>query len=113
MKNILFIANGPLKDPLKGTPIRIYNFLYQIAKDHRLVVCADNMDNIDGVIFKPYPRFSKFKSLLYIIKLIKEEKIDIILITSELLLPVIIILKFLTGVKIAIDLHGLYFEEWY
>jgi len=110
---ILFIANGPLKDPLKGTPIRIYNFLYQISKDHDLTVCADNMNDIVGVDFKLFPRGSKVRGFLYFIKLIKDKKIDVVFITSELLLPLVVVLKLLTNVKIAIDLHGLYFEEWY
>jgi len=112
-KNILFIANGPLEDALKGTPIRIQNFLKQITKKHNLFVCADNMDKINGVKFFSYPHLSKIKTLFYLTDLIKKEKIDVIFITSELLLLPVIILKILTGSKIAVDLHGLYFEEWY
>lgn len=113
MKNILFLANGPLKNPVKGTPIRINSFLSQIARDHRLIVCADDMDDIDGVSFKPYPRDSKLKTLVSLISLVKTEKVDIIFITSELLIPLVVFLKIWTRRKIAIDLHGLYFEEWY
>jgi glycosyltransferase involved in cell wall biosynthesis len=113
MKRILFIANGPLEKPIKGTPIRIKEFFQQIKKEHQLVVVAENMDPDPDIRFIKYPRLSKVATILYFKKLIREQNIDIVFITSELLIPLPIILKFLTRVKIVIDLHGLYFDEWY
>jgi len=113
MKRLLFIASGPLKRPVKGTPLRIYYFLQQIKKEHQLFVCAQDMDDDRDIHFFRYPTDSKLNVIFYFIKLVKQNKIDVILITSELGIKLPIILKLFCRVKIVIDLHGLYFEEWY
>jgi len=113
MKKVLFIANGPLDHPIKGTPIRTSEFLRQIKKEHKVYVCAQSLDIDSEITFLDYPRGSKWEIIRYFKNLITSEKIDVILIFGELAMRLPILLKFMTGVKIAIDLHGLYFEERY
>lgn len=113
MKNILFIDDVSIKDPIRGTPIRIHNFLIQIKKEHNLFVCTKDAPDDFKDFFIPYPNLSIFERLKYLKNIIKEKKIDVALTTCENVIKLLIILKLLTGVKIAIDIHGLDMEEKY
>ena len=45
MKNILFVSGVNLKNPMRGTPLRIYNFLQQINKESNLFICCQDIDD--------------------------------------------------------------------
>jgi glycosyltransferase involved in cell wall biosynthesis len=114
MKHILFVSNVRLKDPIRGTPLRIYNFLNQIQKEHILWICAAEVPGFFQDFFIPYPtQFSRIRKLIFFKKIIKEKRIDIVLTATESNIRLPILLKWLTGVKIVIDIHGLRAEELY
>lgn len=113
MKNILFISNVSLKNPIRGTPLRIYNFLIQIKSNHKLFICAKDVPVELSDYFMFYPGGSAFKRLFYFLNFIKKNKIDVVFTATETGIKLPIFLKAFSGVKIAIDLHGLYGEELY
>lgn len=111
MKNILFITDISLKNPIRGTPLRIYNILQQIRKQHKVIVCAKDCDAHADFEFIPYPAFSNFQKLVFFIRRIKRSEIDIVLTSTEIGLKLPLLLKLFAGVKVAVELHGLYYEE--
>ena len=111
MKNILFVTDITLKNPIRGTPLRICNVLKQITKQHNVIVCAKDFDEHTDFEFITYPTSSNFQKLLFFIRIVKRNDIDIVLTSTEIGLKLPILLKLLTGVKIAVELHGLYYEE--
>ncbi len=112
-KSILFVCPVALKNPVRGTPLRIYNFLRQIRKAHNLLVCVKDVEPDLEDIFVPYPSLAGWQKLSYFRKLIREKNIEMVLTATEVGIKLPVFLKWLLGVKIAIDLHGLYVEERY
>jgi len=111
MKNILLISNSSLKSPTRGTPLRVLSFIRQINKEHNILIClADAPDDLRN-IFISYPKMGKVRKLLFFARLIRERKIDIVMIATEVEIKLPVMLKLITGVKIAIDIHGLLPEE--
>lgn len=113
MKNVLFIADISLKNPIRGTPLRIYNFLLQIKKKHKIYACVKDIKEEDKINFIPFPRLGGFKKLFYFARAAKSNKIDIVITATETSIKLPVFLKFFCGTKIAIDIHGLYAEELY
>ena len=113
MKNILFICNISLKNPIRGTPLRIYNFLNQIRKKNNLFICTKDINEDLNISFIPYPGYKGLKKIMYFINIIKQNKINLLLASTETGIKLPILLKFFSGVKIIIDLHGIYAEELY
>lgn len=113
MKNILFVSSVNLKNPMRGTPLRIYNFLQQIGKENNLFICCQDIDDHLKKNFIFYPQYRGIKKIKYFLDIIKDKKIDIVFVATETGIKLPIILKIFTNIKIAIDLHGLSFEELY
>lgn len=109
---ILFISSGSLNNPIKGTPLRIYNFLLQISKEHDLLIYAKDVPNNLLSNFVPNIKKSKLSEILYLRKIIKNNNISL-LFNTENNIKLAIILKILTGVNLVIDIHGLNYEEQY
>lgn len=113
MKNVLFIANISLAQAKRGTPLRIISVAKQIAKEHHIwVVAKDAPFNFDLPFFA-YPITNFFNKFLFFYKLIKQNKIDIVFANTDMEIIMPVFLKIFTGVKIVIDIHGLYTEEMY
>lgn len=113
MKKILFFTSSPLADPKRGTPIRMFNFLRQMSKNHELWVAAPSIDDRLSVKTVEYPIGNRWRQARSLAEIVRAEKIDLVMTATEIdLLPPVLV-KWLTGVKIAIDLHGLYAEESY
>lgn len=113
MKKILFITSESLVDPKRGTPIRIYNFIHQISKAHDLFVAAPAVDErVSGrkVAYAPCRGWRRIK---HYVDFIKREQIEVVMTATEINLVLPVLIKLFTGVKIAVDLHGLYGEELY
>jgi len=113
MKNVLFIARVSLKDPNRGTPLRIYNFLLQIKKRHNLFVMVDDVRESDGFNYLSLGRLSQVNKIKAIGKIIRENKIDIVMTATESTIKLPVILKLLYRVKIAVDIHGVLADELY
>ena len=113
MKKILFFTSESLVDPKRGTPIRIYNFIKQIAKQHKLWVSAPAVGPELAVKLVTYPVGNSWYQARQLARVVRSEKIDIVMTATEINILVPIIVKWLTGVKIVMDYHGLYAEELY
>ena len=101
MKKILFITSASLDDPKRGTPIRIRNIIDQMRKQHEVVIRhADHSNNFWSQIFD-------------LRKEVENLKPDIVMTATDVDIDWPFWLKLLTGVKIAIDLHGLNSAEMY
>lgn len=112
MKRILFLLDVSLKNPTRGTPLRIYHFLEQLRKSHELYVCCQDVPSEYESVFVPYPTGSYFKKLLFLFRLIKEKKINLIFSATETGIKWPVVLKILTGLPIVLDIHSLAVEEW-
>ncbi len=112
-KKILFITSGSLQDPKRGTPIRIYNFIQQMQKEHQVIVSAPAVDAGFTNQFLPYPTGSFWSQVNYFRKALKKYQPDLVMTATDIDIDLPFWLKFLTGVKIAIDLHGLVAAEMY
>ncbi len=110
--NILFITSSNLRNPKRGTPLRAHSLLEQINKEHKLLVCAEDIEDVLKDRFESYPKKNgSISKLRYFTRLIKNYKIDVVFVVTELGIKLPVILKILCGTKIVIDLHGLYAEE--
>jgi len=109
-RRILFVSHINLKNPVRGTPIRLYEVLKQIKTRHELTVCAADVNDDLQPLFVPYPPGKGWSKLMQFRKLVKDRRIEIVFATeNSIKLP--IILKWFTGVKICMDVHGLQAEE--
>lgn len=101
MKKILFITSALLDDPKRGTPIRIRNFIKQIEKENNVVIYhVSHEKNFWSQIFQ-------------LRRVIKKNRPDMAMTATDVDIDFPFWLKILTGVKIAIDLHGLNSAEMY
>ncbi|MBT6691312.1 glycosyltransferase [Candidatus Parcubacteria bacterium] len=113
MKKILFITNSSLDNPRRGTPLRMLSVARQIAKEHKLVICTKDIADDVKAEFVAYPKGNAMQRFLFFKKLIKKHKVDIVLAHTEMEVRMPVFLKLFTGVKIVLDMHGLYAEEMY
>ena len=113
MKNILFLSNTRLDNPIRGTPLRICSILRQIAKKHTLWVCVATISEEFKPLFVPYPAGGVIARVCRLRQLIREHRIEWVMTSTEIGITVPVILKILCGVRIAMDLHGLMHEERY
>ncbi len=110
MKKILFITRESLSDPKRGTPIRILNLVREMQRDHQVVVASPLVDKnlIHDYCLYPSRWWSRFQ---YFSEIIRAEGIDIVMTSTDIDIDLPVWLKWRTGVKIALDLHGLYAAE--
>jgi glycosyltransferase involved in cell wall biosynthesis len=113
MKKILFITNSSLDSPKRGTPLRMLSIARQISKEHQLVVCTKDISDDVQAEFIPYPKGNAIQRFLFFKKIVKKNKVDIVLAHTEMEVRMPVFLKLFTGVKIVLDMHGLYAEEMY
>lgn len=112
-KNILFISNIKLDNPMRGTPLRIYKFILQIKKVNNIWVSSQSKHADFGDQYFEFPRANLLKKFLFFRKIIKDKNIDIVMSATGTSVKLLVVLKYLCGVKIVVDLHGLDFEEPY
>lgn len=113
MKNILFIADVSLKNPIKGTPLRMLNLITQISKENNVFICSRDVRGNIKDKFYLYPSGNILKRLIYFLKIIQTQKIDIVFANTDIEIRPAVFMKLFSKVKIVIDLHGLYAEELY
>lgn len=111
MSHVLYLSDVVLADPNKGTPLRICNFFRQIKKSHKLWIVARSVSPEFANSFIPYPKLRGMAKFRFLSSLIKEHKIDFVLTTTETGILAPVILKIFCGVRIAMDLHGVYADE--
>jgi len=107
------MTNESLENPKRGTPIRICNFIKQMQRFNKVVVFSNG--NAPGFVknFHPQPNVSFISKLLYFRNFIIRENIDWVITATDMAISLPVFLKILTGIKIAVDLHGLYAMEMY
>jgi glycosyltransferase involved in cell wall biosynthesis len=113
--NILVLASVDLKNPMRGTPIRIMKCIEQIADGGAsVVVVARSLDEKpERYDFIPAPALSAWSRFLYLRKLLKEKKINWIFTPTTTDIKMVILLKLFCRVRVAIDIHGVSNEEAY
>jgi len=111
MKKVLFITRESLANPKRGTPIRICGFVTELQKEHEVILSApDSCRGFTGLFFK-YPEIGLLQKIKFFTRLVKTEKIELVVVATDIEIDLPVWIKFFTGVKIAIDLHGLYASE--
>ncbi len=109
---VLYVMHGTLKDPKRGTPIRMRHIALQLQREHELLVCVSEVDERDGFNWISYPtKLGGLKKLFFFLKLIKDNRIQLIVTSTETNIKLPVLIKWFTGVNIAIDLHGIHAEE--
>lgn len=112
MKTIFFVSNVSLKNPNRGTPLRIVNILYQLEKYYHLIVCTQDVPDGAGWHHISYPDTKKgWQRIQYLAEMIKQNKADLILGATESNIKILVFLKYITGLPIALDVHGLAAKE--
>jgi glycosyltransferase involved in cell wall biosynthesis len=98
---------------MRGTPLRIYKFILNIKKENNVWVSSQTNHKDFGDQYFEIPKVNLIKKFLFFHKIIKENKIDIVISATGTSIKLLVVLKLLSGVKIVVDLHGLDFEEPY
>ena len=113
MSRILFLLDIELDNPKRGTPLHICATFREFKKEHTVYVCAASVPEEFQRDFIPYPRGRGFSKLRALRRIIKEHKITHVYTVSQSGLLAPVILKYLCGVKIAVELHGVNYDELY
>ena len=131
MKNILYISQDGLLDPLGQS--QIYPYIEGLSKNYFFFICtSENLENSNKInLFKNKInknidwRFNVIKKksgkinrifeilLLYFlaIKILFKKKISIIHCRSYLPMPICVLVKLFTNIKIIFDTRGSWFDE--
>jgi len=91
--------------------LRVCNIIRQMRRSHNLLVCSIDVPEEFESVFISYPSCGRLKKLDFFKNLIKKNNINTVLIATEMEIKLPVFLKFFCGVKIVIDIHGLYAEE--
>ena len=113
MSTVLFLSNIPLANPRRGTPQHLCYMLRQFRREHSLVICAASVPQDLAQHFIPYPSGRGWNKLRALKRMVAERGITHIFTAGQTGLLAPVLLKYLCGVKIAEELHGLDFEEFY
>lgn len=114
MKTVLYVTHASLTNPTRGTPIRMRHIALELAHSHRLILCAQDIDVSGNFTFIKYPsQLQGLKKIRFFRDLVRKEKIDVVVTSTETNIKLPVLLKYFTGVKIVIDLHGIHAEERY
>jgi len=112
-KNILFITKVSLDNPVRGTPLRIYNFIRQISKENNVLVCAEAKDaGLDNIFFA-FPNLGWLGKIKYFRKIIRDNNIEVLVTATATSIKLLVLLKLICRVKIVTDLHGIDYWESY
>jgi len=113
MSTVLFLANIPLANPQRGTPQHLCYMFRQIKKEHTLFVCTHSVPEEFRDIFIPYPSGKGMGKLRALKHIVEKNHITHIFTAGQSGLLAPVLLKYLCGVKIADEIHGMGFEELY
>lgn len=113
MSKILFLSNASFSDPKRGTPLHLCNMFREIRKEHALLICAQSVPNEFQDIFVPYPAESGIRKLRALREIVRTNGITHIFTATSTGLLAPVLLKFMCGTKIAVEIHGMSFDELY
>lgn len=113
MSRILFLLDIELDNPKRGTPLHICATFREFKKEHRLYICAASVPKEFQREFIPYPRKRGFSKLRALRRIVQENRITHVYTVSMSGLLAPVVLKYLCGIKIAMELHGVNYDELY
>lgn len=113
MSTVLFLSDIALDNPKSGTPLHIERLLRELRGRHTMVVCTKNVSDALREVYEPYPKSRGLRKLKALSAIVKKYRPDYILTAGQTALTAPVILKFLHGVKIAVELHGAEAETFY
>ena len=113
MSRILFLLDIELEDPKRGTPLHICATFREFKKEHTLYICAASVPEEFQREFIPYPRERGFSKLRALRRVVLEHNITHVYTVSQSGLFAPVILKYLCGVQVAVELHGVNYDELY
>ena len=113
MSRILFLLDIELDNPKRGTPLHICATFREFKKEHTLYVCAASVAQEFQREFIAYPRVRGFLKLRALRRIVAQYNITHVYTVSQSGLFAPVILKYLCGVKIAVELHGVNYDELY
>ena len=113
MSRILFLLDIELDNPKRGTPLHICATFREFKKEHTLYVCAASAPGEFQREFIPYPRVHGFSKLRALRRMVAQYNITHVYTVSQSGLFAPVILKYLCGVRIAVELHGVNYDEFY
>jgi len=113
MSRILFLLDIELDSPKRGTPLHICATFREFKKEHDLYICAASVPQEFQREFIPYPRERGFSKLQALRRIVTEHNSTHVYTVSQSGLFAPVILKYLCGVKIAVELHGVNYDEFY
>jgi glycosyltransferase involved in cell wall biosynthesis len=113
MSKVLFFCDIALANPKRGTPIHVARLLEELRAEHDLVVCAASVPDTLADIFVPYPRERGIRKLRAMLRIVDAHKIETVLTVGQVGLAAPVILKFLRGPRIVVELQGVEYIEKY
>ena len=113
MSRILFLLDIELDNPKRGTPLHICATFREFKKEHELLICAKSVPDEFEDIFIPYPEDRGLAKLRTLRNIVGGNNITHVYTVSQSGLLAPVMLKYLCGVKIAVELHGVNYDEFY
>lgn len=113
MKKVLFLCDIELHNPRRGTPIHVARLLQELRGDYEMTVCAASVPDALRQVFVQYPRGRGLGKLRALLRITREHRPDIIFTIGQTGLVGPVLLKFLRGVKIVVELQGVEYIEKY
>lgn len=113
MSKVLFLCDIALANPKRGTPIHVARLLEELRRDHDLIVCAASVPDALKDVFVPYPKEKGVGKLRAMLRIIDEHQIKTIFTIGQVGLAAPVLLKFLRGVRIVVELQGVEYIEKY
>lgn len=113
MSKVLFLCDIELANPQRGTPIYVARLLQELRREHDLIVCAASVPDVLRDVFVPYPRGGGVSKLRALLRIVDTHTPQTIFTIGQVGLLAPVILKYLRGLKIVVELQGVEFEECY
>jgi glycosyltransferase involved in cell wall biosynthesis len=113
MSVVLFLDNIALENPKRGTPLHIERLLRELQAHHHMIICTQSVSESLLNTFVPYPTARGLGKLFALVAIMRKYRPDYILTAGQTALLAPVILKYVCGVKIAVELHGAEAETFY
>ncbi len=113
MSKVLFLCNIELANPKRGTPIHVARLLRELRREHDLIVCAASVPEDLSDVFVRYPQEKGLSKLCAMLRIADTYKPRTIFTIGQVGLLAPVILKYLCGVRIVVELQGVEYIEHY
>lgn len=113
MSKVLFLCDIELNNPKRGTPIHVARLLQELRREHDMTICAASVPDALRDVFVPYPRGRGLKKLRALIQIVDTHTPQTIFTIGQTGLLGPVLLKYLRGIKIVVELQGVEYIEKY